>query len=230
MNIIPAYTKCPKCNTLYAYSDVIPESTSGDELWSDGFSFSSQKKDIVDFAKCPTCSTYFWLQENSIPRPKEISEIKSVDNYFIVDSVGDADLEHIRLASKLAKTTEKEIYLRTKLWHLINHVVRKHDTAGFFEKIKFKFFDSSEHKESQKFYNSLSSLKMSNLIRLSNLIKADKKESSNYIMLAEIYRELGDFSKAMFFCHRAETSQNVSERIASLKHHIANKNKTAYKL
>jgi hypothetical protein len=233
MIISPAYTKCPKCEAKYSYTEIISENTTEAEIWSDGFCTVPMRKDIVKFAKCQACNTFFWLQENSIKEQIDLPGIKSLENSWSLDNIGKKEIDFIKDAfrSGLANTSEKEIFLRIKLWHTINHIIRKHSSQGFFKKIKQKFFETPDFKDSLKHYNAIFSLKLNNLIRLVNLMKLDKNENTNYLLFAEIYRELGDFSKAMIFCYKAETSSQVdSNRIMLLKQNIANKSKTVYKL
>jgi hypothetical protein len=230
---MPAYTKCPKCETMYSYTDLTSDSTSGVELWSDGFCMAPMKKDIINFAKCPTCNTFFWLKENSIQGLVNLLEIKNLENSWTLDNIGKMEFDFLKDAfrSGLTNSPDKEIMLRIKLWHVINHIIRKYDTHGFFNKIKQKFFESPEFKDSQKQYHAMFPQKLNNLIRLVNLMKLDQNENTNYLLFAEIYRELGDFNKAMIFCYKAETSPSFDKaRIALLKQHITNKSKVAYKL
>jgi tetratricopeptide (TPR) repeat protein len=229
----PVYTKCPKCEAKHSYTDMISEKTDGAEFWSDGFCMAPIRKDIIKFARCPACNTFFWLKENSIQEPADLLEIKNLENSWSLDNMSRKEIDFLRdvFRSGLADTPEKEIILRIKLWHVINHIIRKYDAQGFFTMIKQKFFESQEFKDSQKLYNSIFPKKLNNLIRLSNLMKLDKNENANYLLFAEIYRELGDFKKAMIFCYKAETSNLVdSNRIMLLKQHITNKSKMAYKL
>jgi tetratricopeptide (TPR) repeat protein len=233
MNLNTSYTKCPKCDAKYSYADMTLENTSGAEIWSDGFCMAPMRKDIIKFAKCPACNTFFWLQENSLQGLVDLFEIKNLDNSLSLDNISKKELDFFKEAfrSGFAKTPEKEILLRIKLWHVINHIIRKYDAQGFFQKIKHKIFETPEYKESQKQYHSYFSLKQNNLIRLANLLKLDKKENTNYLLFAEIYRELGDFKKSMIFCYKAETSTHIdSNRINQLKQYITNRSKMAYKL
>jgi hypothetical protein len=233
MNLIPAFTKCPKCEAKYIYTEINSDNASGAEFWSDGFCTTSVRKDVLKFAKCPSCNTFFWLRENSIPNTSELSDLKKLENYFDIDAISNREINHIKEAfrSGLANNTESEITLRIALWHTINHIIRKYSEQGFFKKIKQKLFETAEYKNTYKHYNAISSLKMNNLIRLSNLLKLDKNENVDYLLFAEIYRELGDFSKAMIFCYKAETSSKTnSSRIGLLKQNITNKIKTVYKL
>jgi hypothetical protein len=101
----------------------------------------------------------------------------------------------------------------------------------FFSKLKHQVFESTEYKNSLKLYSYEGSLKTSNLIRLMNLLKRDKKENTNNLFFAEIYREIGDFGKAMVFGHKAKTASKVDAyRITLLEKNIASRNKTAYRL
>jgi hypothetical protein len=227
------YTKCPKCEAIYSYTATKAENTSGTEFWSDGFCADPLKTDIIPFAKCPACNAFFWLNENSIPEPINSIEIKHLENSWSTDSISSVEIHFIQDAIRagLANNSKKEIFLRIKLWHVINHINRKYDSQSFFKKMRQKIFETADFKDSMELLNSSSSQKLNNLIRLANLLKLDKKENTNHILFAEIYRELGDFSKAMIFCHKAETSPNVdSLRIMLLKQHITSKSKIAYKL
>jgi hypothetical protein len=233
MAINPTYTKCPKCETIHMYTDVVSENTAETGFWSDGFLMSPMKTDMIKFGKCHSCNAFFWIQENSFGEIAELSEFKNLGNSWSLDNISSKEIDFIKdaLRSGLANTFEKEIIIRIKLWHTINHIIRKNESKGLFKKIKQRFLETSDFKESQKLYNSYFSLKLNNLIRLSNLLKQDKNENTNYLLFAEIYRELGDFSKAMIFCHKAETSSKIdSNRIMQLKHNITSKNKMAYKL
>ena len=227
------YTKCPKCGAIHSYTEIVSEKTTGVELWSDGFMMTPLRLDIIKFGKCPACNTFFWLQENSIQAPANLTEITNLENSWSIDTISSKEFDFIKEAfrSGLADTPEKEIVIRINLWHTINHIIRKYDSQGVFQKIKQKFFETAEYKEALKHYNANSSIKINNLIRIVNLLKTDKTDFANYLLFAEIYRELGDFSKCMVFCYKAETSSRAdSHRIELLKQHITSKNKMAYKI
>jgi len=233
MTLNSAYTKCPKCEAKYSYTDEISEKTSGAELWSDGFCMAPMRKDVLKFSKCPACNTLFWLKENSINQPIDLSETKTLDNTWSLDNASKNEIDFIKegFRAGLAKVPENEIIIRIHLWHSINHIVRQHSTQGFFKKIKQKLFDTAEYKDSIKEYNNNSAQKLNNLIRLANLLKMDNNENMNYLLFAEIYREMGDFSKAMIYCYKAETSAHIEAgRIMLLKQNITNKSKAVYKI
>ncbi len=233
MTVNPSYTKCPKCEAIYSFTDTASENTEYTELWSDGYFMTPTRKDIIEFAKCLACKTFFWIQENSIPELGDILRLKKMDNTWLLDNISIKEINLIKEAfrSGLASDPEKEIFLRINLWHNINHIIRKYDSQGLFKTLKQKFFETAQYKDSLKQYNALSSLKLNNLIRLANLLKLDENENTNYLLFAEIYRELGDFSKAMIFCYKAETMSLIEpNRISKLKQHITSKSKATYKL
>lgn len=177
MITITAYTKCPKCKSIHGFTELVSATTSGAEFWSDGFCMAPLRMDIVKFGKCPSCNTFFWLQENAIQKPADLSEIKNIENSWQVDKTSNKEIDFIKAAFRpgLAQTSEKELILRINLWHAINHIIRKYHSQGFFNKIKNKFFETAEFKDSLKQYNACSSLKINNLIRIANLLKLDKK-------------------------------------------------------
>lgn len=233
MSTKPVYTKCPKCEAKYSYTAMINENTAGVELWSDGFCMAPSRRDVTAFGKCSACNTFFWVAENAIEPQQDLTQIKLLENSWSIDSLGNQEIEVIKDAFRagLASTTENEILLRIMMWHATNHFIRRYHSQGLFKKIKQKFFDTAEYKNSIKLYEDNISLKMKNLIRLANLLKLDKSENANFLILSEIYRELGDFGKALLFCHKAETSPRADPgRIAILKQHITAKNKSIYRL
>jgi hypothetical protein len=227
-----AYTRCPKCKAKFNYVEAEEEKVGSKELWSDGFYITPTREDVLKFAKCPACNTYFWLNKNSIAEPPDSAATIKIKNSLLLDNIGRMEIDFVSAAinSDLPNSTKKEIYLRLKLWHTINHVLRKYDAQGLFNKLKHQLFESSDYKNSLKLYDYKIPLKLSNLIRLTNLLKKDEKGSSSYLLFAEIYREIGDFGKAMVYCHKAEKSPQVdADRISLLKKNIISKNKIAYK-
>lgn len=212
---------------------MVSGNTIGADSWSDGFMIAPMLMDVIKFSKCSQCNTYFWLSDNFIQQPAETTGVKELDSFIHTGSSASSEVKLLKEAfrSDMVNSIEKEIYLRIKLWQAINHFVRKYESEGILKQIKHKIFKSSDLEESKKKYSDLFLLKRHNLIRLSNLLKADKNEETNYLLFAEIYRETGDFSKAMIFCYKAETAaQADSNRIKVLKHHIQNKNKMVYKV
>lgn len=233
MTFNQVFAKCPTCSERYSYLEIAKKEASGLEKWSDGFQMAPQRKDVLPFAKCMECDSFFWLKKNSIQEPLNSKTIKELKNYLLPDNIGRNEIDFVKgaIRSDLANSAKKEIYLRSKLWHVINHVLRKYDSQDFFSKIKHQLFEGSGYKNALKLYNYEVSLKLSNLIRLMNLLKIDQKESTNYLLFAEIYREIGDFGKAMVFGHKAKKMSNIdTDRIAMLEKNIATKNKLAYKL
>lgn len=222
-------TKCPNCGNVYTFSPALIENAPGTETWSDGFISTSLHNDVLEFAKCMGCQNLFFIQDNLVENNDDTSAIKKIDNEWLINEVGNKEIIFIKEALRLIPG--KEIQLRIKLWHLINHFYRQYDSQGFMKKWKTKLLDGGASKDSLKQYKALSSMKISNLIRLVNLLKADKTTSHSSVLFAEIYRELGDFSKAITFCHKAETTMQMDQnRIKILKQQISNKVKTVYKL
>lgn len=228
-----AYTKCPKCEAKYSYTDVKSGKTSKTEIWSDGFYMAPMRKDIIKFAKCPSCNAFFWLKENSIDEPENLNDIKKIDNFWFIDEISKKEINFIKNAFRggLASTIEKEIILRIKLWQTINHITRKYYSQGLFKTIKQKIFGTINYKKSLKQYKSSIPLKRKNIIRLRNLLKSDKIENNDYILFAEIHREIGDFGKSIFFGHKAGKLPGAdANRIKLLNRYVERKSKAVYKL
>ncbi len=227
-----SFAKCPKCEVKYSYTDMMSGNTIGAENWSDGFFIAPMLMNESNFAKCPSCSTFFWLHDNSIEEPLVSTEVKQLENSsFLSDNITDIDFIKEAFRFGLANNPEKEIFLRIKLWQAYNHIIREYLSQGLFKKFKQRFFKTPDFENYIKRYSSYSSKRLSNLIRLANLLKLDNSRNSEYLLFAELYRETGDFSKAMIFCYKAETTSKVDPgRIKLLKQHIQEKDKMVYKL
>lgn len=102
---------------------------------------------------------------------------------------------------------EREIYLRTKLWHHINDLIR--DNSSIFIShirntrniLNFKYLSKqiSFSRNNKKLYKSYKNIRRSNLLRLSELLQATIEYEETIISMIEIERELGNFSKAESF-------------------------------
>jgi hypothetical protein len=233
MILSTAYTKCPECKTNYYYTDMVSGNTIGAEFWSDGFYFGPMLHDAARVSKCPSCQAFFWIPDQIINEPTENLELTELENPFRFINQPGKEIKFVKevLKSGIINTVEKEIYIRVKFWQAINHLMRKYVNQDLFTKITQKFFKSDEYESAKKQYSSIGITKVNNLIRLGNLIKSLKSDDMDYVQFAEIYRESGDFNKAMIFCYKAESNaQADANRINLMKQHIQNKNKMVYKL
>ncbi len=112
MSINQAYTKCPKCEAEYEFLHFSVKNESGVEIWSDGFGMASMRRDIIAFAKCPACDTFFWLKKNTVSEATDSVTLKKIDNSWSLDNIGRKEIDFVKdaLKSSLANTSKKEIY------------------------------------------------------------------------------------------------------------------------
>jgi hypothetical protein len=210
---------------------MVTEKPSNAMLWSDGFIMAPGLQDVISFTKCPACNTFFGISENLVQEPSATDTVKRLENHLSgTDIPKEIRFFKEAIKSGVFKTPEQEIQVRTKLWHTINHIIRKYTSESLLKKIEHKMFKSNDYETAKEHYNALSSLKLNNLIRLANLMKSEIGENINNIMLAEIYRESGNFDRARIYCYKAEASSSIDlGRINLLKQHIQNKDKMVYK-
>jgi hypothetical protein len=152
MILSTAYAKCPECKTNYCYTDMVSGNTTGAEFWSDGFYYGPMLLDVARVAKCPMCNAFFWIPDNTIKDPADNQELAELENPFrFIDQPG-REIKFVKesLKSGVINSVEKEIYIRVKLWHAINHLMRKYISQDLFAKITQKIFKPAESENVKK--------------------------------------------------------------------------------
>ena len=116
---------------------------------------------------------------------------------------------------------EREIYIRTEVWQLINDFEREYEKSGF------KFFRKRTSK-----YRGNDKLRIENLEKLSELIKKTERFESQDIALIEIERELGNFEKAKSLIENLDVTDkhNFELFLKMSKKMIAKKSTKVFKL
>ena len=121
-----------------------------------------------------------------------------------------AEYYNTLLESGFTNTVEREVYLRVELWRLLNNKERYKPTStihdlvmGSFKEVRNKLMSE---KESASDNNSSTDLYKDNLTKLINIF--DPINGEQELLLAEMYRELGDFSKAMVLLNDIKCDEN----------------------
>ena len=130
----------------------------------------------------------------------EITPISKFTNYIFFDELS---------ATKFAKNNEKEIYLRIILWHELNDIVRYNIP------VKLKILEEREH------------LLRDNLIHLIKIFNPSYEEEK--LLLAEMYRELGEFDFAQTILEAIKEQDFIGKRNELLRA-CNNKNVKVFKL
>ncbi|MFC2110873.1 hypothetical protein ACFLQ5_00320 [Bacteroidota bacterium] len=167
--------QCPNCENLLSIGSLVTANTFGAKLYSDGKRIAPMFPDSPEITKCPICEGIFWLT-----KLKEIGERELWDEESEWKDVRNAEFLTLyeyqsALENKIYETKEDEVYLRQRLWWAFNDRVRNK---------KPQFISDSEEKSW-----------LDNVNKLIDLLDIELLEQK--IMIAELYRNLGDFNKCM---------------------------------
>lgn len=176
---------CPHCQERMYTIGVMSYTIMNSEVYSDGKVVSNPpipaEKNILI---CNTCNKAFWkddalLDDDNSENINELSEANTPSDLFPYFEP-DYELKHINyysdlLESGFANTKIREVYLRNKLWWLLNDTIR--------------YKNKSKIKDSKNIFDN-------NLKRLIEIFEPKNEEEE--LLLIEMYRELGEFDKASY--------------------------------
>ena len=150
--------------------------------WSDGYRSNDITYEIPLITRCDECFTYFWISPVTHPLSRYLKKVRIVlkpieisnENKFqCLRKLTPEEYAEV-LALKKFNSPEEEKYLRTHLWWMINEP-RRNDNPGEISPDLQALFEEN----------------------LETLIYRTTPESPEEILiLAEMYRELGQFSEA----------------------------------
>lgn len=177
---------CPNCAKYVRTLEILSYHIFESVLFSDG------KADTIPIIPnisriliCPECDNEFWKDdaEQVVDAKIEIDNIRSVltpGELFAVrnseDLLGHARYYYKLLKEKFFNNNEREIYLRILFWHELNDIVRYNIP------VKLKILEEREL------------LLRDNLLHLIKIFNPSYEEEK--LLLAEMYRELGDYDFA----------------------------------
>ncbi len=195
---------CPHCsNKMYSYvlSSYYVHSSI---LFSDGQADCSPLN-LPDSSIliCTECKLEFWrddalledentdFSDSDLPEAKDINDL---DFAFEPDFLSKRIAYYFSLLEKgFANTLDREIYLRIELWHLLNNKIRYKPTGIIDNLLKGNLKEVFSGKEEMP--EAIKNLFNSNLEKLINVYIPEN--DGERLLLAEMYRELGDFNKAL---------------------------------
>ncbi|PLX13519.1 MAG: hypothetical protein C0598_03405 [Marinilabiliales bacterium] len=178
---------CPNCSKFVQVLEVLSFHIFESEVYSDGKADTTPiMPNTSRILICPECNKEFWLEDAKNILDNEIisDEIKDVATPTELFSVKNSDnllglsLYYKRLLDdQFAKTTDRESYLRILLWHELNNIVRynipiRNEVLVQCDKMIFE--------------------NLVQLVKIFNPVYLEEK-----LMLAEMYRELGEFDFAI---------------------------------
>ncbi|PLX04721.1 MAG: hypothetical protein C0595_01905 [Marinilabiliales bacterium] len=150
---------------------------------------------------CPECNKEFWKDdaEQTVDTKIDTYNIRSVlspSDLFAVrnseDLLGQARYYYKLLKENFANNNEKEIYLRMLLWHELNDIVRYNIP------VKVTILDEREL------------LLRDNLLHLIKIFNPSYEEEK--LLLAEMYRELGEFDFAQTILEAIREQDFIGKR------------------
>jgi len=176
----PTYVReCPHCHGHFTQNSMASGNTFGAKFWPDGKMDAPMMPSYPAYVGCPHCPASFWLEDTkevgsiSWGEEIEISDLgsKSVQQKNHVRYKSPSEEIYIQGLREANLSTEKEIYLRSKLMQLYNDVNRD-----------------------QKIQKPASEAQIANWNRLLEILGSIETEEK--LLKVEIHREMGNFDEA----------------------------------
>lgn len=171
-----AIYQCNSCKAFLSTVQIYGGVFLDNPVFSDGKSVEPLLPEIIEFSNCKCCGNYFWLDDL-----KEIglSYIEELEKSNFKNALPVASLtieEYVNgLKSDVVRSKKQEIKIRTFIWQAYNDRYR----AG--NPIFLNLEDKARWRE--------------NCLRLLELI--DSSKQSKKLLIAELYRNLGNFEKSL---------------------------------
>ena len=157
----------------------------GAKLYSDGKQIAPMLPEFPYFVKCKMCNTFYWLnEENKIAEQgfrsnkKEWEEADKAEFLTLNEYQEAIDL-------RIFNDNKEEHYIRLKYWWTFNDKIRENKNITFNE-------------NEEKLYEE-------NCIKLISLL--DENEINNKIMIAELFRNIGEFNKCIDFFNKIKEEE-----------------------
>ena len=183
--------KCTNCDGEFISNSLRSGNTRGAVFYTDGYMFSPMYSEEVHIVKCPDCGSYLW--KNSLSTIKYFSESEFIQ-YRGTDNLGGSyqpsiDFEHL-LLTPIWKNLDQEKYIRIRAWWAYNNRYRPQEYQMEFPLWEKYCRESGLPIKSRDFSITLEQEK--NLHRILELLELQNQ--NDRLMMAEIHRELGDFT------------------------------------
>lgn len=197
------YYKCPNCGAYLYTHTLLSGNTFGAKVYSDGKMFAPMLPEYPNITKCGGCGTILMLSrlepfsEETLSYPQEeIAKISLWEKWksLISGTRREAkpspryyECEHLSmddLYRAIDVFPEIELYIRLMIWR------------GYNDRVTGRTFVYSPSEDLRVNYNLLDSKEYkSNCLALLNLLNKDNREQR--MLLAELYRNLGNFKECM---------------------------------
>lgn len=178
--------ECPSCKNFLTNGSIISGNTFGSSFYSDGKRYSIMMPDFPDLTKCKKCETIFWLSnlepigtvEWDRENKKEWEQADKATSLTIEDNFK-------AINDGLAENNNDELLIRRAIFWLYNDRIRN----------KLPLFNDEQDEERWT----------ANCKRLLSLL--DESDLNQKIMMAELYRNLGDFEACIAIFENIDNDQ-----------------------
>lgn len=229
---------CPHCGIKMQDYEMMSITIHSSTLYSDGKQITEPwMNNDKAIALCPDCSKAFWREDAGIQREadREDGLPAAGDVYdlpfMFQDEAGEqlVHFYHNLLKSGFANTNDRKIYFRFRIWWGINDFIRyrkpliqEFSELGSLRRIS----PFLEHRRKRaKLFNKHQNLFKENLEKLISIFKPEHEEEQ--LMLAEMYRELGQMRKAKAVLQELQNMKSSSSR--KIRKAIAKNRKRVFK-
>ncbi len=200
--------KCPHCQTLMMDYELMSYTSDGSaEYFSDGKNDSiPSMNNTQGIGICAECNKPFWRGDSKLPEqqidrePMEnLPNVKEVYDLFMAfDEEGKErriNFYKELIENNFAKSEWQEYHLREKLWWAVNDTIR-HLSGWTVARNLRQLRDIIIHRRScKRLYKKYQPLLAENLTRM--IFLYIKSTDVDLLYLANMYREKGDFDKAL---------------------------------
>lgn len=205
--------ECPKCKKLLRRGSLASGNTFGARIYSDGKRISPMLPEFPIITKCPQCEKIFWIKDarkigeryygNLYQGIQSEEKLKTAEDmrFLTIDEYNTA------LKENIYSTTDEELYIRLKIWRMFNDRVRNGE---------YQFTSEND------MY-----LWMENVIRLPDIL--DVNNETHKIIMAELYRNYGDFENCLKMIRSIESEEN-KWLIKEFERECKNKNTKVFEL
>jgi hypothetical protein len=187
--------KCPYCSNLLSKRSLRSGNTIGSKLYSDTKRISPMLPDFPAITKCEKCQNIFWINEAEEIGNYEFSVPSNKQDWEKAQRVTFLSYQEYYsvLKTKLIRSKADEIFIRIRILWEYNDSYRKGRTSHQSNEGKLK--------------------KTENIEALIALL--DKNDVNQKLLIAELYRNLGNFDEAINLLNTIDNDKlnSIKERM-----------------
>lgn len=202
--------ECPSCGAEKSLMTLVSGNSFGALLWSDGYQYAPMAPTLSPVQKCLDCESYFMLSSASYRYSEHQSDYSLETGLLSYNEIKEALIELL----KTNLNPDDEFQLRLEFLYRFNDAFRDSENIS----IPLELIMNKEREDVD--YTLFR-------INLKKLISLMEGESRSSLLLAELYREIGDFDKAISILQDFDSfgkEDNIMKSILLHNAEIANKN------